>query len=189
MVTDVLILARLPIAASVPLGSTLSTVFFKKNFFLTKKQKKIIFLAVNLGKKIAVFRRARNLSINELARQARVDVASVWRMEAGQRNVGIKSLQKILSALGLAEGSNTYKDCLGLWLQEKSQLVTDPQRVLNTATSGLKTSKKRALQLLERAAQLPPRDFKIIEMLILNDDIRATVRQILKLCQQKNSEE
>lgn len=55
-----------------------------------------------LGNKIRDLRRKANLSQEELAEKAKLDLTSVSEIESGLRNPSLKTLHKISSALSLS---------------------------------------------------------------------------------------
>lgn len=60
----------------------------------------------DLGGRIAVYRRVRALSREQLAEAAGVGVSSLQRLENGQSGVSVGILVSVLSALGLQDSLN-----------------------------------------------------------------------------------
>jgi len=71
----------------------------QKPYFINKAMASIY---ENLGSKIRQLRRRQNLSQEELAEKAKLDLTSVSEIESGLRNPSLKTLHKIALALKVA---------------------------------------------------------------------------------------
>jgi transcriptional regulator with XRE-family HTH domain len=114
--------------------------------------------------RIEEIRKARGLTLEELADKAGFSIPYVWQMSRGVRNVSIKNLERIATALDcqpedlLATSTGTNTDILNIWasipperrdlaltvLQSfTNQAIDNPDKETQTPKSGTKTKKRQ----------------------------------------------
>jgi transcriptional regulator with XRE-family HTH domain len=113
--------------------------------------------------RIEEIRKARGLTLEELADKAGFSIPYVWQMSRGVRNVSIKNLERLATALDcrpedlLSTSTGTNTDILNVWASippERRDLaltvlqsftnpgIDNPHKQTQTPKSGTKTKKR-----------------------------------------------